>query len=383
MKIKETTVKFKKIMTAIAFAIAFVMILTLMLEVFGTGRVKPSECFSHTDDKLTTDNEQTNGGLLIPSETRGNKIALMSSVIETSDYDEYGISPQTDSAYTVTAVVYPELATNRNVTWSIAWRDATKTWSSGKAVTDYVTFNEVEGETNTVRVSCLKGFNEQIILTATSESESFIKAEVPIDYVIRVIGMTATFKGKDLLNNNASVSKMISTGTASPFGGDVDVYSFSWDEDIQVTEIQCSAFFSNVGTVTDNYTYGCTWKHSASWIAAQDTIEAGINLFCNCIGDNTVHSGAACNCGKKLNIGRYAGVCDSSVVATLRTNSAGGVTMRNVYQSMVRNHYCIEFYLSASGEHCSYQRVIACNFDDSVKIAAEQVETTASSGLYF
>lgn len=153
MKIKETTVKFKKIMTAIAFAIAFVMILTLMLEVFGTVRVKPSEWLSHTDDKLSTDNEQTNGGLLIPSETKGNKIALMSSVIETSDYDEYGISPQTDSAYTVTAVVYPELATNRNVTWSIAWRDATKTWSSGKTVTDYVTFNEVKGETNTVRVS--------------------------------------------------------------------------------------------------------------------------------------------------------------------------------------------------------------------------------------
>ncbi len=141
MKIKETTVKFKKIMTAIAFAIAFVMILTLMLEVFGTGRVKPSEWLSHTDDKLSTDNEQTNGGLLIPSETKGNKIALMSSVIETSDYDEYGIFPQTDSAYTVTAVVYPELATNRNVTWSIAWRDATKTWSSGKTVTDYVTLD--------------------------------------------------------------------------------------------------------------------------------------------------------------------------------------------------------------------------------------------------
>ena len=76
-------------------------------------------------------------------------------------------------------------------------------------------------------------------------------------------------------------------------------------------------------------------------------------------------------------------MCDSSVVATLRTNSAGGVTMRNVYQSMVRNHYCMEFILSAFGEHCAYQKVVACNFDDSVKIAAEQVETTAPSGLYF
>ena len=383
MKIKETTVKFKKITAAIAFTVAFVMILTLMLEVFGTGRVKPSEWFRQTGDKLTTDNGEKTGGLLIPTETKGNNIAMRSSVIETTDYDEYGISPQTDSAYTVTAVVYPELATNRNVTWSVAWRDATKTWSNGKAVADYVTFSEVEGEANTVRVSCLKGFNEQIILTATSESESFVKAEVPIDYIIRVIGMTATFKGKDLLNNNASVSKMISTGTASPFGGDVDVYSFSWDEDIQVTKIQCNAFFSNVGTVYDDCTYSCTWKHSTSWIAAQEAIEAGRNHFCNCADDNTLHSGASCNCGKVLNIGRYAGVCDSSVVATLRTNSAGGVTMRNVYQSMVRNHYCMEFILSAFGEHCAYQKVVACNFDDSVKIAAEQVETTAPSGLYF
>lgn len=383
MKSKQCKEKIKWAVAVIAYVIVFIMTAVLILEVFGRGKMKPSEWFLKQEQSETLFDADAGGGLLIPSEATGNNIALMSSVIATEDYTEYGIAPQVDSAYTVTAVVYPELAANRNVVWSIGWKNNSDTWAKDKAVTDYVTFIEVEGVENTVRVSCIEGFNAQIVLTAASESEPYITAEVPIDFIKRVIGMTATFKGTDCLNNNATVTKVVSTGTTSPFGGNIDVHSFSWDEDIQVTSIECNAFFSNVGTVMDDYTYSCTWKHSSSWISAQNTLEAGRNHFCTCANDGTVHNGATCNCGKKLLIGRYLGVCDDSVAATLRTNSAGGVTMRNLYQSMVCNHYCMEFTLSAFGEHYTYQKTIACNFDDSVKIAAEQIETTASSGLFF
>lgn len=362
----------KWILTLIAFILVGIMIIGIILGWFEKKETKQEQ---HTDTAQT-------GGMVMENSV-GGEISLMSAAIPVEEYAANDISPQADSAYTVQAVVYPELATNRNVIWSLAWKNETDGWAKDKPVTEYVTFTEVAGAQNTVRVVCQKGFNAQIVLKAASESEPFIAAEVPIDYVKRVIGMTVTFKGTDRLKNNATVSRMLSTGNPSPFGGNVDVYSFSWDEDIQVTEIVCNAFFSNVGTVNDNYTYGCTWKHSSSWIAAQDTIEAGRNHFCSCANDGTVHSGASCNCGKKLNIGRYLGVCDSSVAETLRTNSAGGVTFRNLYQSMVRNHYCMEFTLFAFGDHCTYQRIIACNFDDSEKIAAEQVETTASSGLFF
>ncbi|MCM1219808.1 MAG: hypothetical protein NC548_35505 [Lachnospiraceae bacterium] len=382
MQTRQNKERAKWIITAIALVLIFVMVAGLILEVFGMGKMKPSGWFSK-EEQAEPFTEKAVGGLIIPSETVGNDIALMSSVIEAEDYEDYGISPQVDSAYTVTAVVYPELATNRNIIWSLAWENASNAWAQGKTVTDYVNFTEVAGVENMVRVSCSQGFNERIILTAAAESEPYITAEVPINYVIRVIGMTVTFKGTDKLNNNASVSKTVSTGTPSPFGGNIDVYSFSWDEDIEVTDIQCSAFFSNVGTVADKYTLSCAWKHSSSWITAQQSIQTGISHFCTCANDNTVHYGASCNCGKKLHIGRYLGVCDSTALSTLRNNSAGGVTIRNLYQSMVRNHYCMEFTLSAFGEHCTYQRTIACNFDDSVKIAAEQVETTASSGLFF
>lgn len=383
MKTKQGKGKIKWAVAVIAYVILFIMTAVLILEVFGRGKMKPSEWFPKQERSETLADKDSDRGLHIPAETTGNNIALMSSVIKAEEYAEYGNASHVDSAYMVTAVVYPELAANRNVVWSIGWKNKSDTWAKDKSVTDYVTFAEVEGVENTVRVACIEGFNAQIVLTAASESEPYIKAEVPIDYVIRVIGMTVTLKGTDRLNNNASVSKLVSTGTQSPFGGNIDVYSFSWDEDIQVTSIECNAFFSNVGTLTDDYTYSCTWRHSDSWINAQNTLETGRSHFCTCTNNGIVHSGASCNCGKKLLIGRYLGVCEDTVAETLRTNSAGGVTMRNVYQSMVRNHYCMEFTLSAFGEHYTYQKTVACNFDDSVKIAAEQVETTASSGLFF
>ena len=78
------------------------------------------------------------GGMVIgtPEETQ---IALMSMKIPRAMYEENGISPQAESAYTLTATVSPNNdATNTAVKWSIAWKNASSEWATEKTVADYV-----------------------------------------------------------------------------------------------------------------------------------------------------------------------------------------------------------------------------------------------------
>ncbi len=66
----------------------------------------------------------------------------------------------------ITATVLPEYAFNKEVDWSIAWEDSSKT----ETVTDYVTVTpEADGST-TASVKCYQGFTGKITITVTTRS---------------------------------------------------------------------------------------------------------------------------------------------------------------------------------------------------------------------
>lgn len=87
------------------------------------------------------------------------------------------------NSYTITATVTPSDATNTNIDWSIAWKNGSSAWASGKNVSDYVT---VAPDGNSATVTLKNAFSEQAIITAASESNPEVTATCTVDYVERL-----------------------------------------------------------------------------------------------------------------------------------------------------------------------------------------------------
>ena len=71
------------------------------------------------------------------------------------------------NSYTITATVTPSGATNNDIAWSISWKNANGSWSSGKNVSEYITLTS---DGNITTVTLKSAFSEQAIITAQSES---------------------------------------------------------------------------------------------------------------------------------------------------------------------------------------------------------------------
>lgn len=121
-----------------------------------------------------------NGGAIIGvTEERG--IKLLSETISPVAYSEYGISPQVEKAFVLTATVEPSTAQNVKVDWSVSWVNAGSEWATGKTVTDYVTVTPEEDGSLMAGVACYKAFGEQVKIGCTYRYGT-AKAECTVDY---------------------------------------------------------------------------------------------------------------------------------------------------------------------------------------------------------
>ena len=87
---------------------------------------------------------------------------------------------------TIQATIKPDNATNKSVSWSVAFVNPTSAWATGKNVTDYITVTPQSVGSNIATVECLKPFGEQIKIAVTSESNANAKAECTVDFAKRV-----------------------------------------------------------------------------------------------------------------------------------------------------------------------------------------------------
>lgn len=150
-----------------------------------------SRSMNINDNQLSVeDTAGANGAVLEESENSG--VALMSTKIDTADYEAYGVSTLADTAYTLTATITPSDATNKDVTYSVAWKNASSSWANGKTVTDYVTVKQATTGSLTATVTCLKGFSEQIIITCAVTDNVDLKATCTVDYLRKPLGSNLT-----------------------------------------------------------------------------------------------------------------------------------------------------------------------------------------------
>lgn len=169
-----------------------------------------------------------NGGAVI-NESASNGIKLMSARIAPTAYAANGISPQADSAYTLTATITPADANNKAVDWSIAWVNSNSAYASGKTVTNYVTVTPTSDGALTANVECKQSFGEQIKVTATSRDNPAMKAECTVDYAQKITNMSLAFGNVNCVQNDYTPIGWVTGANATSSGGAVN---FSYDTSI-------------------------------------------------------------------------------------------------------------------------------------------------------
>lgn len=84
---------------------------------------------------------------------------------------------------TFTATITPSNATNKELTWSLAWKNSESEWANGKNLTEYLTLS-ASGLTATL--TCIQPFAEQAIITVRSNDNSDIYKNCTVDYKSKI-----------------------------------------------------------------------------------------------------------------------------------------------------------------------------------------------------
>ena len=131
--------------------------------------------------------EEVGGGVII-SESEGSGMQLTATKLSSSEYAENGVSAIAESAYILTASVTPADAANKAVDWTIAFKNASSTWATGKTVTDYATVTPSADGALTAVVENVAAFGTQIVVTVTSRENRSASATCTADYQQRLLG---------------------------------------------------------------------------------------------------------------------------------------------------------------------------------------------------
>lgn len=157
---------------------------------------------------------EDSGGSDITAEA-SNGIRLMSMKLAPMQYAAYGVAANAESAYTVTATVYPEDAANKLLDWTVSFKNASSTWASGKKVTDYVTVTPSSDGALTAVVQNIAAFGEQVVVKVTSRDNTSAYATLNVEYLQRTTGYTLTLDGKTYATTGTKANAAKPTFAAS------------------------------------------------------------------------------------------------------------------------------------------------------------------------
>lgn len=190
-----------------------------LIAVIGVGAF----CAASFAGKDNTPNDKADAGLIItPGEVQGDMISLLAGPTSSSTAGSFGFVRE----YTLTVVLNADCPEDQKaIDWSIAWKNPSSTWATGKVVTDYVTVTPTSDGALTATVKNiiksgipaeLMSFNEQIIVTAASRVRPELKATATVDCLKSNIANTS--------GNNLNVTaKNVVLKIGQPIAFDVEV----------------------------------------------------------------------------------------------------------------------------------------------------------------
>ena len=277
-------------------------------------------------DKFKPDEEQTeqteetadNGGAII-GESVGSGVKVMSAKIAPENYAANGVSAQAETAYTLTATVLPEKASNKAVDWTVSFVNPVSAWATGKTVTDYVTVTPTADGALTANVECLQAFGEQIKVTVTSRNNADATATCLVDYAERVSGYTLT-----LSNGGVTIS------SSDP------EYTVTGNSSVSISK---GEYTKTVGTVEENFTGTYVIRGNASFAANMSSI--GVNATVKQVSGSVVPVG------------------EDIFTSLYQLSPQGGTPFPSMNQLMdyANSHTDIPFaevYVHLEGEHSDY-----------------------------
>ena len=277
-------------------------------------------------DKFKPDEEQTeqteetadNGGAII-GESVGSGVKVMSAKIAPENYAANGVSAQAETAYTLTATVLPEEASNKAVDWAVSFVNPSSAWATGKTVTDYVTVTPTADGALTANVECLQAFGEQIKVTVTSRNNAEATATCLVDYAERVAGYTLT-----LTNGGVTIS------SSDP------EYTVTGNSSVSISK---GEYTKTVGTIEENFTGTYVIRGNASFAANMSSI--GVNATVKQVSGSVVPVG------------------EDIFTSLYQLSPQGGTPFPSTNQLMdyANSHTDIPFaevYVHLEGEHSDY-----------------------------
>lgn len=153
----------------------------------------------HWADRLPdTSGKDQNGGNVNPGDNTAanpggsdvsveyNGVTVYKAALPRAAFAAMGVSEEAESAYTLTAEVSPDYASDKSLDWTkIDWQDGASEWATGKVVSDYVTVTPSADGSSAV-LACLQDFGEPIVLTVSSVSNPEVCATCFVNYYQRV-----------------------------------------------------------------------------------------------------------------------------------------------------------------------------------------------------
>lgn len=258
------------------------------------------------------------GGAII-GESVGSGVKVMSAKIAPENYAVNGVSAQAETAYTLTATVLPEKASNKAVDWAVSFVNPSSAWATGKTVTDYVTVTPTADGALTANVECLQAFGEQIKVTVTSRNNAEATATCLVDYAEHVAGYTLT-----LTNGGVTIS------SSDP------EYTVTGNSSVSISK---GEYTKTVGTIEENFTGTYVIRGNASFAANMSSI--GVNATVKQVSGSVVPVG------------------EDIFTSLYQLSPQGGTPFPSMNQLMdyANSHTDIPFaevYVHLEGEHSDY-----------------------------
>ena len=337
-----------KRLSAVLFAVLLIaaLVLSVLTKGFTDWRFgKELPVSESLDSNVVITPQESDGGIRLmvnfePGITQGDE----------TDYES--------ETLTITATVSPDnSADNTGLDWSMAFKNPSSAWATGKTLSDYMTLTpsgEDAAGSKTVSVKCLKPFGEQVVITATSQDNPAVSASCTADFAQRIESTTLKFGD---LNVN--------------LGGDTNV---KWELNPNGTGVggvtNVTMEKSDVYTLAEEFTY--TVKAESSYTEDNQFTLNGEGVSVTAPGDIT-ESGLTFN---------YALFETTQMMIFDRTEDfvfdKATVSELIPYFSNITNGHVLNIRLTVTGAHSVTEytsRIMVVGYTNSSVISDIQVDT--------
>lgn len=191
------------------------------------------------NSNITADNNDDN---TIVNDVESNGMLMVSKAIPLNSYEEYDVSALALNAYSLSVTYTPSSTTRQETTYSIAFKD-------GSSCTSYATISQSYTGSKTATLTILKPFTKQIIVTATCNANTAIRATTTVDYVCDTLNITLPNQSVYVDDDISFIFNGWSNGTITPSNDKTITFVYKV-EPYFVTRAKSSGF-----TVKEYYTY--------------------------------------------------------------------------------------------------------------------------------